>query len=252
VSVTSLSFTAAVLLMAQQAEPAAGSPTIVLPLVLPQDRSLIVEHVDERRLPDGSEAVFRQQHLLLVHRDDDGTILDYRKLSSTCGGPAAICDAFRVSVGPQPGPVYRYRLGASGELTLLGQPQAPVEAVSTAATVINEREAETPGAVLAADLRLLIRFANLALPSVIGESVTLPEGQLMVNAISADAVGVQVDRPARSAESDMALSSRVTCHIVRATGMIDRCEMLDWLDATPAQPVRRRTVTVRLASGPVS
>jgi hypothetical protein len=224
---------------------------VEVPLALPIGQPLIVEHRDVRQLPDGSNATFAQQHQLVVRNDGDVLNLTYQPLSARCDGPASICAAFMDSLGVQPGPVYHYQLDAAGQIVPLGLTAPYISPSSSASPMVVAREAAVPGAVLAADLRLLMRFAGVPLPPL-DQPAAAAEGRLTTLAILPDSVTVRIDRPTTAATSGLAMAGRAECEVNRATGLISRCAMTDWLGEDAARPVRQRTITVRQATGPVS
>jgi hypothetical protein len=228
-----------------------AAPPITLPLSPPIGQSFIVDHRDQRRLPGGGQAVFRQQHQLRFSEAAGDTILSYQALSVSCEGPAAICAAFASSLGNQPGPAYQFRLDSGGALSLVSAAGEPLSASTSAATLINQRERAAPGAALGADLRLLLRFANMALPAP-SRSAMIEEGRLSLTELTPHRLSVQVDRATSAAATGSALNGRVTCQINRATGLVEQCRMLDWLDSAADEPLRLREIEVRPAMGPVS
>jgi hypothetical protein len=220
---------AAPLLLSAAPTPAQVLPPapVTVPLALPEGQSLIVEHRDERRLPSGELAIFTQLHRLTMAVRDGATLLTYQPANAGCDGPSAICAGYLRNLGSQPGPIYHYRLGADGDVVPLGHAAAPLPAGTTAGDMVQQREAAVPGAVLAADLRLLIRFANIALPAP-GHVVAVAEGRLAVTGETPAQLTVQIDRPASGGDATPPLNSRAICQVTRATGLIQRCDLTDW------------------------
>jgi hypothetical protein len=226
------------------------SQTITLPLALPDGQALIVEHYDERVLADGGRAVFEQHHRLLANDQDGNLLLSYQPLSASCDGPAPICAAFRQAVGSQPGPIHHYRLDPAGQILPVGMMAGPSLPESTAGNLVQQREAAAPGSVHAADLRLLIRFANLPLPAP-SQSVAIAEGRLSVTQMTAESLDVRLERISSATAEGLELQSSALCRVSRATGLVERCEINDWIGNNSAHPVRQRRVIVRSATGPV-
>jgi hypothetical protein len=223
-------------------------------LNLPVGQAFVVEHRDQRQLPGGALATFHQQLRLSFAGAADGIVATYQPQSHRCDGPAAICAAFTRQAAMRPSIAARFHIDGQGAVTPLDASGPAATAVddttAQVASAVTAHEAAAPGAVMAADLRLLIRFANLALPAN-GQRIAVVEGRLFVAAMTAATLDVQIDR-ADTAADPAALHGRVECRVTRATGLVERCRFTDWMGNSADRPIRVRDVIVTQISGPVS
>lgn len=237
-------------LLAQEAAP------IVLPINLPDNQLLLVENIERRLLASGETAEFRQQADVRAVRADGAWIVSYRSHSRSCTGPAPICAAFQQLSAGADGRLFRFRVGAGdGRVTLLDAVTVPVapadgEAAEAVASFVADSEAAAPGAMLAADLQQLMRYAGSGMPAQ-GEVVAVAEGELRLTELTPEQVRVVIARDPRVA-GGVSLHGQIACRISRITGLIDHCVQTDWLGDGRDRPLRQREtrVTSRPVSGP--
>lgn len=232
------------MLAAMQADPLA----IVLPLAIPAGTSFIIEHRDVRRLPDGGEATFQERNHVAFTPVGDAYIVTMRSLGRSCAGPSDICAAFTRLGSGVDGRIFRFRLSlADHNVTLIDGRSAPPdgsgsEADSQMASVLAQTEAAAPGALLATDIRQLIRFAGSALPQP-GAVMATSEGQIRLRELTATHATLAIQWEPRTAQA-LTLNGSGECRVNRASGLTEMCRYTDWLDQDRGSPVRVRTVDV--------
>ncbi len=235
---------------------------LVIPLAVANGATYVVDHRDERMLPDGTHAIFHQQHRLSFASDAGALIATYRVIGTRCEGPAPICGAFAQLTGTLSGADRRFGISVDGQVSMLDAAgRVPAigqgEGAAQVADVVDAHERGAPGAIIAADLRQLLRFVAVPLP-VSGVPHAVAEGRLSVVAVAAEQVTVTIQRASADngagdgAGHAAALVGDARCTISRATGLVQACRFTDWLGADRTRPLRVREVRVTLATGPVS
>lgn len=245
-----------------QPTPIVDPATLLIPLSVADGAAYVVDHRDERMLPDGTRAVFHQQHRLSFARDAGVLIATYRVIGTRCDGPAAICGAFAHLTGTLSGVVRRFGISADGQVSMLDAAGRVAqigqgEGAAHVADVVDAHERDAPGAIIAADLRQLLRFVAVPLP-VSGPPHAVAEGRLSVVIVAAEQVTVTIQRASADngagdgARNATALAGDAQCTITRATGLVQTCRFTDWLGDNRTRPLRVREVRVAPATGPVS
>lgn len=227
-----------------------ATPATVIPLNIPPHTMAIIEHSDVRILAAEGTATFRQRGELSFVSGEGAVIASYRMLDRRCDGPAAICAAFtRLGAGVD-GRVFRYRIGlADQSVSLLEAVTVPLgsdegEAASTVATLVAQSEAAAPGAILAADLRQLIRFAATPLPQL-GNAIASPEGHIRLTELNATHARMTIQWEPRVTHA-VSLTGSGECQVSRATGLAEQCRFVDWTGEDRTRPIRVRETRVTL------
>ncbi len=205
-------------------------------------------------LPNGGTAVFRERSHLSFAATDGALIASTRPLDRTCEGPSAICDAFLRLGASNDGQVLRFRIGlADRHVTLLDAVPAPLgshgdETGTQVAAFVAQSEAAAPGAIIAADLRQLVRFAGVPLPAV-GVTTTQGDGQIRLSHIDALHARIVIERDLRVADS-VSLRGSGECLVSRMTGLAEECRFVDWLGDNRTSPIRVRET--RIVPAPIA
>lgn len=222
----------------------------VIPLAIPPGTAVAIEHSDIRTLADGAAATFRQRAEISFAPVDGALIASYRMLDRRCDGPVPICAMFAQLGAGVDGRVFRFRIGlADNMVALLDATQVPLgqaegESASMVASLVSQSEAAAPGAILAADLRHLIRFADNALPEP-GSSSASSEGQLRLTEMTAGYAVIAIQWEPRVTQA-VSLNGGGECRVSRTTGLVEHCRFVDWAGTDRTRPLRVREMRVTL------
>jgi hypothetical protein len=232
------------LLYATQLDPTAH----VIPLAIPAGTSFVVEHSDTRTLAEGGSAVFHERSQISFVSSDDALIASTRSIDRRCSGPQAICDAFAQLGARIDGRIFRFRIGlADRRVTLLDAMSVPLgthagDTGTQVAAAVAQSEIAAPGAILAADLRQLLRFADVPLPAA-GETMPSAEGNIRLVEINAAHARVAIERVPRITDA-VSLHGSGDCRINRANGLVEACRFVDWVDDNRTTPIRIRETRI--------
>jgi hypothetical protein len=230
--------------------------TNVIPLAVPMGVNFIVEHSDTRSLPEGGTAIFQERSELSFADAGGALIASTRPLGRTCSGPAPICESFARLGASIDGRVFHFRIGmADLSVTALETSDLSVgdgytgQTAAQVAAAVAQSESNAPGAILAADLRQMIRFAGVPLPAL-GATAPSSEGQIRVREYGAAHALVVIERTPHVSET-MTLHGSGECRVSRANGLTEACRFVDWLGDERTTPIRIRETRITQAQAAV-
>lgn len=227
---------------------------------LPLDSLLVVEHSDERLLPDGTSARFEQRQRLRFTRQADQLVAELDGSDHRCVGAPALCIAYERLMTPMRAARYRLAIAPGGQVRLIvGTPAvgtadaAPASdpVAARVAGVVSRYEDGAAGAMVVNEVAQLLQFCGRVLPPP-GEALSLPDGgTLIVQQVAGELAQVRIARPSMGSGATQILSETMV-EIDLATGLVRVLTTRDWLGSRDTPPMRIRTTRLTAAIGPVS